>query len=88
MSGLALPEDRRGAVPVWLLLAVAALQVVVLAQVALIDDRLVQLEAGAEFLEYGQSGCTVPEGPPPSSLPGAPAFRQGPAAALADGRAI
>lgn len=86
MIGLVPAEGRRGAGPVWLLLAVAALQVVVLARVALIDNRLVQLEAGAEFLEYGQSGCAAPKAPPPLTLPGA--MDHGSGAAAAGGRAV
>ena len=46
--------------PLWLLVAVAGLQVLVLAQVTDLRARVVQLEAGAEFQEYGQ-GCAVPE---------------------------
>ena len=51
--------SRSGAVP-WLLLAVAALQVLVLAQVTDLRGRIVQLEAEAEFQDYGES-CAVPE---------------------------
>jgi hypothetical protein len=56
--------------PVWLMLAVALLQLAVLVQVTALRDRVVQLEAGAEFEDYAQ-GCLRPQTPAPDlALPG------------------
>ncbi|OYU17441.1 MAG: hypothetical protein CFE34_15755 [Rhodobacteraceae bacterium PARR1] len=59
-----------GPVPVWLMLAVAVLQLAVLVQVTALRDRVVQLEAGSEFQDYAQ-GCLRPDDPaaPPLTLP-------------------
>lgn len=49
---------------VWLLAGVAmvGIQLLSLLQVTRLRDRIVQMEAGAEFWEYGQSQCTAPAG--------------------------
>lgn len=60
MMGAVAARREGGTWPLWLLVAVAGLQVLVLAQVTDLRARVVQLEAGAEFQEYGQ-GCAVPE---------------------------
>ncbi len=71
MSGLAQAGGvigrATGPVPVWLMLAVALLQLAVLVQVTALRDRVVQLEAGSEFQDYAQ-GCLRPEDPVAPSL--------------------
>ncbi|MEY4984573.1 MAG: hypothetical protein RIR62_2839 [Pseudomonadota bacterium] len=48
----------------WLVLAGAlmALQTLSLLQVARLGQRMVQMEAGVEFWQYGQPQCSAPAG--------------------------
>lgn len=45
------------------------LQALSLVQLTLLSDRIVQLEAGVEFWEYGQGACQAPaeSGPAPDA---------------------
>lgn len=53
----------RGASLAWLVAAVLAVsQVLVTLQISALRDRVAQVEAGVEFWEYGQGGCSAPSG--------------------------
>lgn len=53
----------RGVSLAWLAAAVLALsQVLVAVQMSGLRDRVAQVEAGVEFWEYGQGGCSAPAG--------------------------
>lgn len=59
MTGGVLSLRAPSPLPFWLMLGVAALQVVVLLQLVALRDRVVQFEAGAEFQDCAQ-GCARP----------------------------
>ena len=57
--------------PVWLMLAVALLQLAVLVQVTALRDRVVPREAGAEVEDYARGGLRPQTPAPDLALPGA-----------------
>ncbi len=48
----------------WLVAGVAmvAIQMLSLMQITQLGDRIVQMEAGVEFWQYGQPNCSAPAG--------------------------
>lgn len=80
MSGVGIQGGRAvagRAVPLaWLVAAVLALSQVLLAiQLAALRDRVAQVEAGVEFWEYGQGGCSAPAGRDAPAAGGLVAYR-------------
>lgn len=61
MIGATMPNRPARLLPL-LLVAACAVQVVMLAEITQLRARIVQLEAGVEFWEYGQGACSPPAG--------------------------